>query len=377
MKNFEVWYDKNYKKLLIIPLLLILLSIIYIGYFYSSNSDFLKRDVSLTGGTSITIKTEISPEDLIDKLDGEFPDIDIRSLADNSGKQNYLLITISESKEEVVTGLESALGMKLTEENSSIEYTSGSLGEEFYNQLLRAMFFSFLLMALVVFITFGESKLIKVYSSLLTLIALKLTFPTISQISFLVGLSTFIIFFYGLYISKSKNHRFLLTAILIISMVLFIFPYYPFIFLIVIICIALYTFYSAPSIAVLISAFADIVFTIVTINLSGMRISSGGIVALLMLIGYSVGTDILLTSRVLRRKNESVNSACFGAFKTGIIMTLTAISSIFVGLFFVYQYETVLNQIFIILLIGLFYDIVNTWLTNVWIIKWYAESKNK
>ena len=58
-------------------------------------------------------------------------------------------------------------------------------------------------------------------------------------------------------------------------------------------------------------------------------------------------------------------------------MTLTAISSIFVGLFFVYQYETVLNQIFIILLIGLFYDIVNTWLTNVWIIKWYAESKNK
>jgi len=108
-----------------------------------------------------------------------------------------------------------------------------------------------------------------------------------------------------------------------------------------------------------------------------MRISSGGIVALLMLIGYSVGTDILLTSRVLRRKNESVNSACFGAFKTGITMTLTAISSIFVGLFFVYQYETVLNQIFIILLIGLFYDIVNTWLTNVWIIKWYAESKNK
>jgi len=377
MKNFEVWYDKNYKKLLIIPLLLISFSLIYMAYFYSENSDFLKRDVSLIGGTSVTIETEVSQQDLMKKLPGEFSNIDIRSLEDNSGKQKYLLITTSESREKTIKVLEESLEIKLTEENSSVEYTSGSLGEEFYNQLLRAMLFAFLLMSLVVFITFGESKLIKVYSSFLTIIALKLTFPTISQISFLVGLSTFIIFFYGLYISKSKNHRFLLTAILIISMVLFIFPYYPFIFLIVIICIALYTFYSAPSIAVLISAFADIVFTIVTINLSGMRISSGGIVALLMLIGYSVGTDILLTSRVLRRKNESVNSACFGAFKTGITMTLTAISSIFVGLFFVYQYETVLNQIFIILLIGLFYDIVNTWLTNVWIIKWYAESKNK
>ena len=139
----------------------------------------------------------------------------------------------------------------------------------------------------------------------------------------------------------------------------------------------LYAIHSAPSIAVLIAAFADILFTLVTVNIFGMRISSGGIMAFLMLIGYSVGTDILLTSRVLRRRNESVNSACFGAFKTGIMMTLTAIASIAVGLIFVYRFETVLNQIFIIILIGLVYDIINTWFTNVWIIKWYAESKNK
>jgi preprotein translocase subunit SecF len=186
-----------------------------------------------------------------------------------------------------------------------------------------------------------------------------------------------IIFFYGLFIAKSKKHRLLLTSLFAVAVILAFFPYYFVIFPIAVLCLVLYTLYSAPSIAVLISAFADILFTVVTVNLMGIRVSSGGIVAFLMLIGYSVGTDILLTSRVLRRRNESVNSASFGAFKTGITMTLTAIASMAVGLIFVYRFGTVLNQIFIIILIGLLYDILNTWLTNVLIIKWYAESKNK
>jgi preprotein translocase subunit SecF len=330
----------------------------------------------LTGGTSITLQTDISPADFRDKLSNQFPDMDIRALADNSGKQTHLIITVPDEKNKIVPAIEEALGIKLTEQNSSIEFTGGSLGNEFYKQLITSMFFAFLLMALVVFLTFGESKLIKVYSILLTLIALKLTFPTISQISFIVVLSTLVVFFYGLYISKGK-HRIILTALLAASIILFIFPYYPLVFLIALICLTLYTIYSAPSIAVLISAFADILFTVVTVNLLGIKVSSGGIVAFLMLIGYSVGTDILLTSRVLRRKHETVNAASYGAFKTGITMTLTAIASIAVALFFVYRFETVLNQIFLIILIGLIYDVLNTWLTNVWIIKWYAESKNK
>jgi len=375
--KFTPWYNKNHKILLVIPVALILFSFFYMVYFYQQNNDFLKRDVSLTGGTSITIKTDISATELKSKISDQFPDMDIRTLADNSGKQTHLIITVPDSKEKIVSVLESALSITLDEENSSIEYTRGSLGQEFYKQLLTSMFFAFLLMGLVVFLTFGESKLIKVYTSILTLIALKLTFPTISQISFIFFLVIIVVFFYGLYIAKSKKHRLLLTGLFVVAIFLSFFPYYPLIFLIAVICLTLYTLYSAPSIAVLISAFADIIFTVVTVNMMGMKVSSGGIVAFLMLIGYSVGTDVLLTSRVLRRKHESVNSACFGAFKTGITMTLTAITSIFIGLLFVYRYETILNQIFIIILIGLLYDILNTWLTNVLIIKWYAESRDK
>jgi preprotein translocase subunit SecF len=109
------------------------------------------------------------------------------------------------------------------------------------------------------------------------------------------------------------------------------------------------------------------------INLMGMKISSAGIVAFLMLIGYSVDTDILLTTRVLNRKQDSVNEAIWGAFKTGSMMTLTAIASVAVGLIVVYSFQSILNQIFTILIIGLIFDLFNTWITNTSLIKWYVE----
>jgi preprotein translocase subunit SecF len=134
---------------------------------------------------------------------------------------------------------------------------------------------------------------------------------------------------------------------------------------------------SIPSFAVMSCAFADILMTLAVVDLIGMKLSAAGIVAFLMLIGYSVDTDILLTTRVLRRKGTSVNHEIFGSFKTGMTMTLTAIASVAVALSFVYPFETSLNQIFIILLIGLFFDMLNTWITNTALIKWFVEIQEK
>jgi len=124
----------------------------------------------------------------------------------------------------------------------------------------------------------------------------------------------------------------------------------------------------------MLSAFADIVVTLAIVDLIGMKISTAGIVAFLMIIGYSVDTDILLTTRLLQRK-EGVNKAIFGAFKTGTTMTFTSIIAIASALIVVYSFSSVLNQIFIILLIGLGLDLINTWATNASIIKWFVEKK--
>jgi preprotein translocase subunit SecF len=93
-----------------------------------------------------------------------------------------------------------------------------------------------------------------------------------------------------------------------------------------------------------------------------------------MLIGYSVDTDILLTTRLLKRKS-SVNKELHEAFKTGTTMTLTSIIAVATALIVVYSFSTILNQIFIVLLIGLGFDLVNTWLSNASIIKWYVEKQ--
>jgi preprotein translocase subunit SecF len=127
-----------------------------------------------------------------------------------------------------------------------------------------------------------------------------------------------------------------------------------------------------PAGAVVISAFADMVMTAATMNVVGIPLSLGTLAALLMLIGYSVDSDILLTNRVLKRQGK-LNEKLAGAFHTGIIMTSTTLAAaaalLIVAWFGAVQ---ILIEISAVLLIGLLFDVMNTWLTNVGILKWYV-----
>jgi preprotein translocase subunit SecF len=130
-----------------------------------------------------------------------------------------------------------------------------------------------------------------------------------------------------------------------------------------------------PSGAVILCAFADVVMTLTVVDIMGMKLSSAGVIAFLMLIGYSVDTDILLTVRVLKKLEGSVNQRIYDAFKTGITMTLTAVASVGISLIIIYNFSDALRQIFSVIMIGLVFDIMNTWITNASIIKWYATRK--
>lgn len=287
--KISTFHNKYYKHLLIIPTALLLLSLIYLGVFYSQNNDFIYRDISLTGGTSVTLYEKIDliklKQDLMDKLD----DINVREIYDLITKEQKAVIIETKSNGEITKQvLEEYLGHELNSQNSSFEFTGSALSENFYQQLLIAIFFAFIFMALVVFVIFRT---------------------------------------------------------------------------------------MVPSAAVIIAAFADIVMTLAIVDLFGMKMSSAGIVAFLMLIGYSVDTDILLTTRILKRSEGLLNQRIFGAFKTGVTMTLTSLLAIVVALIVVKSFSIILTQIFTILAIGLGFDIFNTWITNVSILKWYVEKK--
>ncbi len=285
------WHDKSYKYLLLIPLVLLIFSFAYMAVFYSNNNDFIHKDISLTGGTSVTIYEDIGGATLELDLQDRLDDVSAREIYDLvTRKQIALIIETKSDADYTKQIIEDYVGYELTEENSSIEFTGSSLSESFYKQLLVAILIAFVFMAIVVFIIFRT---------------------------------------------------------------------------------------VVPSAAVIISAFADILMTLVFANIIGMKMSSAGIVAFLMLIGYSVDTDILLTTRILKRNEGTINNRLFGALKTGMTMTLTSLLAMGLALIVVKSFSPVLTQIFSILVIGLCFDLLNTWITNVSILKWYANSKDK
>src|SRR3989344_8864091 len=286
--SHKSWYDRTYKYQLILSVIALALALGYLAFFYSANGDIIHKDISLTGGTTITVSGANSPEEIQNALRARFPDATARSISNiRTGEQIGFFVESTASAEELKSALEELLGVKLTQENSSVEFTGSALSSSFYKQLRIAVLIAFIGMGLVVFVIFRT----------------------------------------------------------------------PF-----------------RSLSIIAAGFADIVMTLALIDILGMQISLAGIVALLMLIGYAVDTDMLLTTRVLRGEG-SINSRISGAFKTGITMTLTAIVAIGVSLFFVYGNSETLRQMFTILLIRLGFDIFNTWVTNAALLKWYAEAK--
>src|SRR3989338_5671137 len=89
-KKFKFNYDKHYKKMLLIPVILMLLSIGYIFYFYSQTGEFIVRDISLSGGTTITLSGVFLEKDLQvleQELKSEYGDISFRELTDQTSSE--------------------------------------------------------------------------------------------------------------------------------------------------------------------------------------------------------------------------------------------------------------------------------------------------
>ncbi|MDD4748806.1 MAG: protein translocase subunit SecF [Methanosarcinaceae archaeon] len=135
-----------------------------------------------------------------------------------------------------------------------------------------------------------------------------------------------------------------------------------------------------PSLSVVFAALSDILIAAAFMKVAGIELSLGTVAALLMLIGYSVDSDILLTTRVLKRRG-TVEEKVTRAMQTGITMTTTTLAA----LLMMYIVSTfpyliipsftqipLLSQISSVLIIGLVADLMNTWLLNTGILRWYA-----
>jgi preprotein translocase subunit SecF len=133
-----------------------------------------------------------------------------------------------------------------------------------------------------------------------------------------------------------------------------------------------------PSVAVILAALSDITIALGGMSLFGIPLGVASVGALLMLIGYSVDTDILLTTRVLKRREGTINERATNAMKTGFTMAAAAIGSmvtLYLVVIIFIPFAQTLSLIASVLIIGLIADILATWLMNLGILKWYMEDR--
>ena len=129
------------------------------------------------------------------------------------------------------------------------------------------------------------------------------------------------------------------------------------------------TFISASGTAM--SENADATTATLGTNVFGIQLTLGSVAALLMIIGYSVDSDILLNNHVLRRSGGFYESA-YRAMETGITMTLTSIAAMVVMTIVATAFGIgLLSSIGLILVFGLTTDLLNTYMLNMSLLRWW------
>ena len=242
----------------------------------------------LEAGTPL-IKSE--GMDIIRKLKEKFPgsDVSIRKLTDlTTGRSLGVLIEISDIKAtDLEKALEDLINFKLNDQNFSIEEVGSALGASFFKEMIRAIIFAFIFMAIVVFVVFRK---------------------------------------------------------------------------------------FIPSLAVILSVLVEMLTAIAVLDLLHIKVSTAGIAAILMVMGYSIDTDILLTTRILKRTTGTLFERFKGSVKTGVMMTTTTIVALSIG--YIITNSAVIKQMFLIILIALFVDMITTWIMNSSLLIWYCKKHN-
>jgi preprotein translocase subunit SecF len=284
-------YEKDYKKLLILPLSILAFFSVVIVYTKITTGEYFRKDISLKGGTSITYYTA-EPIGGVDSW-----------LRDSWGEDTQLIIISNPlggfkgydfrvgqelTIEEVSTGLSSLVGREVSQQEFSMGLQGASIAAEFFNESLLIISISFIFMSLVV----------------------------------------------------------------------------------------LYYFRSfIPAVSITFSTIADVIVIIGVLNLLGKPLSVAGIGALLMIIGMSTDSDMLLAANIIKKKEKSLIDRLTSSFRTELTMTLAAITTAII----MYSLTTIdmIRSIAFILLVGSISDVINTWILSAGLQRAYMERKNK
>jgi len=352
-------FKGDYRRLLIPPLILILISLYFIPQ--------IKMGVDFQGGTlvTLTLKGPANADTLKGDLAGEGLDTDVKVFQTTTGYKAEIEVPQSQKLVEA-DALKSDFNARLPEV-SSLEVRALQNGSQMNEYIAKRAelvnvsdrMFAIAGMSRSQFNISGAieeqkaftSAYAKVYSDYQTSISIPIEkhiqYDSISVQTVSPLLST-------QFISKA-------VGVVVLSALLstaFVFLFFR-------------TF--VPSLAVLTGALSDVLIAMGAMGLFGIPFTLPSFAALLMLIGFSLDTDILLAMRLLKRKGDSRELA-FGAMKTGLTMSATAMVA-FGALFLLAMLTRIPTyyEISAVALAGLVGDTFATWGIDAVMLLWHVE----
>ena len=127
--------------------------------------------------------------------------------------------------------------------------------------------------------------------------------------------------------------------------------------------------------SIVLSTVSDVIGVIALMNILGIKLGIASIGAILMLIGYSSDSDVLLATKIIREKDQPLKVRMKQALKTELTMDFAAIA-VFSTMAFVSN-NSIIKEIGIVLLFGIFFDFFNTWIQNASVQRWFVYERGK
>lgn len=126
-----------------------------------------------------------------------------------------------------------------------------------------------------------------------------------------------------------------------------------------------------PSIAIVFAALMDLICTLSIMQIFSIPLTLASFAGMLLVIGYSIDSDIVLTTRVLKRRKGSLSERTISAMKTSVTMTVTTLSAL--AVLYIATTAQALRDVAIVLIIALLIDLLATWFGNASILRWWLK----
>jgi len=157
--DFKGFYRKNYKKLVLVPAVMFLISLAVIYAKYQATGDFVSKDVDFQGGTALTLQWDQFVDRL--KLEREVSknaggDVSVSVATDYAGKVTEIVFEAGKDmeSEKLKSAVAGTMGVELTDDNSSIKSTGPAMGASFLASAQKVMIAAFILTSSVAFLIF-------------------------------------------------------------------------------------------------------------------------------------------------------------------------------------------------------------------------------